>query len=159
MSFINPTAFRNRLNPAWLGPTLPQSTNRGNSLALVDPSATVNIQASGPIFPSPASYRAALLSSIRMIFGTRPGERLFLPDFGLNMDALIFETADTQTTTAAESAIRSAIEKFEPRVSLIRVDTQLTPNTNAIIFTVTMQVRGSTPDDVLSYSTSSSPTT
>src|SRR5690348_1105209 len=98
---------------------LPNVTKRGAPLTLVNPFATSNPQLPGPIFPSTPSYNAAIVSSLNMLFGTRPGERLFLPTYGLNLEALIFEALDEQMVTDAQNTIRAAIQRFEPRVQVV----------------------------------------
>src|SRR4029077_11460746 len=119
--FLNPTSQRVRTTPPWYGPVLPRVTNRRAPLALVNPFATSDPKTPGPIFPAAPSYHASIISSLNMLFGTRPGERLFLPDYGLNMEALVYEALDEQMTIDAQTTIRSAVERFEPRVAVVGV--------------------------------------
>jgi phage baseplate assembly protein W len=156
-SFRNPTTSRKTTVPSWFGPVLSKNTYFGAPLALVDPNVTVPIARPGPIFPSPMTYREALTSSINMLFGTRPGERLWLPGYGLNMDALVFEVLDSKTTASAQTAIRSAIESYEPRVAVVGVSINSDENNNQVYLSVTLQILGSTPDDIFTYSTSYTP--
>jgi phage baseplate assembly protein W len=93
-----------------------------------------------------------------MLFGTRPGERLFLPDYGLNMEALVYEALDDQMTADAQNAIRAAIDRYETRVQVIQVQVNKDANNNQVAFVITMQIRGSPPNDLLTYSTPSTPT-
>jgi phage baseplate assembly protein W len=70
-----------------------------------------------------ASGRVALVSdetdvdqAIRLIIGTAPGERPMRPDFGCDVHAYVFERVDAQTTGRIENAIRSALDRWEPRI-------------------------------------------
>jgi phage baseplate assembly protein W len=156
-TFFNPTSQRVRTVPSWFGPVLPVVTNRGTPLALVNPFATSDPQAPGPVFPSAASYRLSITSSLNMLFATLPGERLFLPTYGLNMEAQVFEASDEHLISDAQAAIRSAIERFETRVSIVDIVANKDVSKNAVSFLITMQIRGSTPNDLLTYSTPSTP--
>src|SRR5258707_5848118 len=112
-SFFNPTSSRVRTTPPWYGPVLTRVTNRGAPLALVNPFATSDPQRPGPIFPAASSRYASIISSLDMLFGTRPGERLFLIDYGLNMEALVYEALDSQMLADAQAAIKAAVGRFE----------------------------------------------
>jgi phage baseplate assembly protein W len=156
-SFLNPTSSRVRTVPPWYGPVLPRVTNRGASIALVNPFATTDPKKPGPIFPAAASYNAAIISALSMLFGTRPGERLFLPLYGLNMEALVYEALDDQMTADAQAAIKSAVESYIPQVLVLQVAVNKDANNNAVAFVLTMQKRGGSPNDLLTYSTPSTP--
>ncbi len=156
-AFFNPTSSRVRTIPAWYGPVLPRVTSRGAPLALVNPFATSDPQKPGPIFPAADSYRDSITSSLNMLFGTRPGERLFLFDYGLNMEALVYEALDDQMAADAQAEIRSAIERYETRVQVLQVQVNKDANNNAVAFLITMQVRGGAPNDLLTYSTPYTP--
>jgi phage baseplate assembly protein W len=92
-----------------------------------------------------------------MLFGTRPGERLFLPAYGLNMEALVYEALDAQMTADAQAAIKSAIERYETRVQVLQVQVNKDAENNQVSFVITMQIRGNPPNDLLTYSTPSTP--
>jgi hypothetical protein len=92
-----------------------------------------------------------------MLFGTRPGERLFLPLYGLNLEALVYEALDPQLISGAQTTIRTAVGQFEPRVQILDIQVNKDPESNQVFFVITMQVRGSTPNDLLTYSTPSTP--
>jgi len=156
-TFFNPTTQRIRTVPPWYGPMLPPVINRGAPLSLVNAFVTSDPQMPGPVFPSASSYRASIISSLDMLFGTLPGERLFLPAYGLNMEALVFEALDVQLTSDAQLTIRTAIQTFEPRVQIVDIAVNKDPQNNTVSFVITLQIRGSTPNDLLTYSTSSTP--
>lgn len=57
-------------------------------------------------------------SSIRMILTTAPGERLMRPDFGCRIWELLFEPINANTLGLMSEAVREAIGRWEPRVTL-----------------------------------------
>jgi phage baseplate assembly protein W len=68
----------------------------------------------------------AIARSVRNIILTSPGEKFFNPDFGSNVSKLLFENLDEVTALAIRDEIETAINNYEPRVSLI--DVEVTPN-------------------------------
>lgn len=63
-------------------------------------------------------------SSIRMILTTAPGERLMRPHFGCKIWELLFEPINANTLGLMSEAVREAIGRWEPRVTLedVRLD-------------------------------------
>jgi hypothetical protein len=68
---------------------------------------------------------ADVAESLRILMSTRPGERIMHPDYGCRLQDLVFETNSPETHSAAETAIRQAILFYEPRITLHRVDVDL----------------------------------
>lgn len=62
-----------------------------------------------------------IAESLRILMGTRPGERIMQPAYGCRLHDLVFEVMDGETRAAAETAISQAILFFEPRITLHRV--------------------------------------
>jgi len=65
----------------------------------------------------------AIARSIRNIISTSPGEKFFDPDFGSNVTRLLFENLDDISAISIRDEIENSINNYEPRVSLISVDT------------------------------------
>ncbi len=59
---------------------------------------------------------ADIVSSLEILLGTRPGERAMLPQYGCNLDELLFENLSTRLKTLMADNIQSAILYFEPRI-------------------------------------------
>lgn len=74
---------------------------------------------------------AAVYQSLDNIFMTMKTERVFLPEFGANLEDLLFEPMDFTTAVALLSYIVSAVSRWEPRV-FIRTDlSSVTPDYEA----------------------------
>ena len=57
-------------------------------------------------------------SSIRMVLTTAPGERLMRPEFGCRIWELLFEPINANTLGLMSEAVREAVARWEPRVTL-----------------------------------------
>ena len=65
----------------------------------------------------------AIARSIRNIVFTLPGEKFFNPNFGSRVSRSLFENVDEISASIINDEIRNSINNFEPRVSLINVQT------------------------------------
>lgn len=63
-----------------------------------------------------------IYQSIHNILNTEKGERLFLPDFGVNLEQYLFELLTWETEQEVYLEIHNALEKYEPR---IQIDTSM----------------------------------
>lgn len=61
-------------------------------------------------------------SSLEILLATSLGERVMQPDYGCNLDKLIFEPLNTTFSTFITDQIRTAILFNEPRVVLDNID-------------------------------------
>jgi len=66
-------------------------------------------------------HEADIASSLHILLSTSPGERVMVPQYGCNMDELVFESLDTRMRTLMADKIESAILYHEPRIELERV--------------------------------------
>lgn len=67
-------------------------------------------------------------SSLHILLSTAQGERIMVPQYGCNMDELVFENLDTRMRTLMADKITSAILYHEPRIDLERVQVDDDPN-------------------------------
>jgi len=65
---------------------------------------------------------ADIASSLEVLLGTARGERVMLPQYGCNLDELVFESFDTRMKTLMTDKIESAILYHEPRIELETVN-------------------------------------
>jgi phage baseplate assembly protein W len=64
---------------------------------------------------------ADIASSLEILLGTRLGERVMLPQYGCNLDELLFESLDMRMKTLMADKVESAILYHEPRIELEKV--------------------------------------
>jgi phage baseplate assembly protein W len=80
--------------------------------------------------------------ALHLILSTAPGERPMRPEFGCALHDLVFDTLDAATIGAMETAIREALDRWEPRVEVVGLDFDLDgAHQGRIVITVTHRVR------------------
>ncbi len=65
--------------------------------------------------------------AIRILLLTRPGERLFLDDFGAGLDRSLFEPNTVTTRQMLRDRITQTLQQWEPRIGLESVDVEPDP--------------------------------
>ena len=68
------------------------------------------------------SNEGDIQSSLEILLTTRPGERVMRPDYGCNMDELLFESLTTTFKTYIKDLISTAILYHEPRIELNKLE-------------------------------------
>lgn len=63
----------------------------------------------------------AIARSVRNIIFTVPGEKVFDPDFGTDINASLFELLDETSATVIKDQIKYSLETYEPRILLLDV--------------------------------------
>lgn len=72
--------------------------------------------------------------SIRIILGTRPGERVMRPTFGCRAYELLFEPRDSTTFSMLRKYVEDALAFWEPRITVLSVNPTLDENDDSAIF-------------------------
>ena len=83
----------------------------------------------------PVSGTDLLLQDISQLLLTIPGERVSRPEFGCKLRNQIWENIDDAATNGSAN-IRSALDKFEPRIRVTSVGSVVNRNTGLINFTI-----------------------
>ncbi len=65
--------------------------------------------------------------AIRILLLTRPGERLFLDDFGAGLDRSLFEPNTVTTRQMLRDRITQTLQQWEPRIGVEAVDVEPDP--------------------------------
>ena len=68
---------------------------------------------------------ADIESSLEILLSTRLGERIMEPNYGCNLDEMVFEAMNLTMLTYLKDLVENAILYFEPRIELenIEIDT------------------------------------
>ncbi|WP_109302614.1 GPW/gp25 family protein [Aquimarina sp. AU474] len=61
-------------------------------------------------------------SSLEILLSTRLGERVMVPQYGCNLDELLFENLNRTLVTYVIELIKTAILYHEPRIDVDRID-------------------------------------
>jgi phage baseplate assembly protein W len=70
----------------------------------------------------------AIRQALMLLLSTRPGERIMRPDFGCDLARLVFSPNDDTTAGLAMHEVRRAVERFEPRVTILGIDAGPVPD-------------------------------
>lgn len=65
--------------------------------------------------------------AIFLLLSTVPGERVMRPDYGCLVHRLVFSPNDDTTAGLAIHYVRRAVERWEPRVEILKVDANRNP--------------------------------
>lgn len=66
-----------------------------------------------------------IISSLEVLLSTRLGERIMLPDFGCNLDELMFKPLNLTLKTYVIDLIKTAILYHEPRIDAHKITIDL----------------------------------
>lgn len=97
---------------------------------------------------------ASVKQSIKTLLLTNRFEKPYKPQFGANLSSLLFDLADADTGAEIASAIKSTIERYEPRVAIQRLEVSATPDYNSVNVTVEFRVLSTDQVDTLRVSVS-----
>jgi phage baseplate assembly protein W len=65
---------------------------------------------------------ASVRQAVFLLLSTRPGERVMRPDYGCEVHKLVFSPNDDTTAGLAIHYVQQALERWEPRVQVLRLD-------------------------------------
>jgi hypothetical protein len=99
----------------------------------------VNVQGSLQL----SSSTPNLEESIRIILGTKLGERVYRPNFGCRIADLVFEPMNTQTLLRIRLYVEEALSMWEPRIILRDVITEPDPTEGIVNINIIYQPKGS----------------
>ncbi len=87
---------------------------------LTDDFAGIRISSTGGI--EMVAEQAAVRQSILLLLTTRPGERVMRPDYGCDLQSLVFSPNDPTTHGLAIHYVRQALQRWEPRIDILQLD-------------------------------------
>ena len=79
------------------------------------------------------SDEADIQLSLQILLSTRQGERVMLPDYGCNLDEMVFEPMTTTFKTYISEMVKTAITLYEARIDLNSVTIYDSNETQGII--------------------------
>ena len=86
--------------------------------------------------------KVAIAQSISNLLQTNTGERPFNPDLGSGIRELLFEQADWGTAAAISGRVRECLVKYEPRIKVLRVNSDPDYNTNGFDVSIEYEILG-----------------
>lgn len=67
---------------------------------------------------------ADIVESLQIILSTRPGERILEPEFGCNLDQMLFEPLNLTLVSYMREVVRTSLILHEPRIEVNDVSIQ-----------------------------------
>ena len=81
--------------------------------------------------------------AIRLILGTAPGERPMRPEFGCRISERVFAPANATTAGQLAYDVRTALERWEPRIDVDDVDVTFNAADSGVLYIdITYRIRG-----------------
>lgn len=80
--------------------------------------------------------------SLEILFSTKVRERLMHPAYGCDLSQLMFEPVNLSMLTYVEGMIRDAINLYEPRINLLKLNIDFSENEGKLLIEVHYEVRG-----------------
>ena len=85
---------------------------------------------------------SAIKQAIVNLLLTNKGERLMNPNYGSDIRRYLFEPLDYGTANQIKGNIRDTIERFEPRITVVRLQASPNYDDNGFDITMTYSIRG-----------------
>lgn len=104
---------------------------------------------SGEIFKK--TDAAAVKQAVKNLLLTNKYEKPFQPNFGGDLNNLLFQLADNDSMYEIDTVIKSALSRYEPRAKVKNIVTNLQPDANSISISLTFQVVSS--DEIVTLET------
>jgi len=82
------------------------------------------------------SDEADIQLSLQILLSTRQGERVMLPDYGCNLDEMVFEPMTTTFKTYISEMVKTAILHYEARIDLNSVTVDDSNEVNGMIILI-----------------------
>ncbi|MGK7872180.1 MAG: GPW/gp25 family protein [Xenococcaceae cyanobacterium] len=101
---------------------------------------------------SMVAEETSVRQAILLLLSTRPGERVMHPDYGCRLHQLVFSPNDETTAGLAIYYVQQALELWEPRIQIIRLDANRhATDLNKLEIILEYQVRGSQHQETLGF--------
>mgnify|MGYP001393784316 FL=1 len=132
-----------------------------NSLATANVATTRNVDykdidltftaktTSGEIFKK--NNAAAVKQAVKTLIMTNLLEKPFKPEFGGDIQGMLFELADDRASVTIRRNIVSNLKRYEPRAKIISLDVEAKPDNNAIAVDLTFKIVNT--EEVVNFST------
>ena len=72
-------------------------------------------------------------SSLEILLSTRLGERIMVPDYGCNLDELLFKPLNLTLKTFVVDLIKTAILYHEPRIDVTKIEIDPSDELNGVL--------------------------
>ena len=99
------------------------------------------------VFNQTFTQKEQVKSNLINVLLTEPGERVNLPDFGVGLKNLLFET--TIDTANLEARIDNQVQIYIPEITLISAETDFSPDEHILYIKITYRYNPSSEVDAI----------
>ena len=99
------------------------------------------------VFNQTFTQKEQVKSNLINVLLTEPGERVNLPDFGVGLKNLLFETQID--TNVLESRIDAQVQKYIPEITLISAEADFSPDEHILYIKITYRYNPSNEVDAI----------
>tara|TARA_Y100000022_G_C12980500_1_gene253338 strand:+ start:11 stop:427 length:417 start_codon:yes stop_codon:yes gene_type:complete len=99
------------------------------------------------VFNQTFTQKEQVKSNLINVLLTEPGERVNLPDFGVGLKNLLFET--TIDTANLEARIDNQVQIYIPEITLISAETDFSPDEHILYIKITYEYNPSSEVDAI----------
>lgn len=99
-----------------IGPKLPLNLDKKDGFLMID------------------NYVDEVKQNLKTLFLTAPGERVYIPDFGIGMRNYLFENRTANLDSEIKSRIKQQIDAYMPFVSIIDVQVWDSPDIENLLY-------------------------
>src|ERR1700733_14229995 len=85
--------------------------------------------------------QGSIQESIWIILATAPGERVMRPDFGCGLHHLVLAVNETAPLGLVKKVVRQALVRWEPRIDVLDVDTEVKGRGEVLLINIHYRVR------------------
>jgi len=101
------------------------------------------------------SGAACIRQAVFLLLSTTPGERVMRPDYGCDLNKLVFSPNDATTAGLAIHYVNRALERWEPRIVLLNIWADQNPESpNQLDISLEYRIRATGQRDTLHYTLS-----
>ncbi|GEK10250.1 GPW/gp25 family protein [Pseudoalteromonas sp. McH1-7] len=88
------------------------------------------------------SDEESVQQALNNLFNTRLGERVFHPEYGMDIEHLLFEIMDDEIAFNIQHRLNNAITQFEPRVVIMSLNVEMIPDEHIYSVNLLYSIKG-----------------
>lgn len=96
-----------------------------------------------------STNEAAIIRAVKNLVLTNHYERLFQSEIGSNISKMLFELISPLTANIVQREIYDVINTFEPRITNLKVDVDVSPDELSLIATIQFYIKNYTTSTVV----------
>lgn len=101
-----------------------------------------DVNQSNPFISERVNDEDSVQQALYNLLRTRKGERVFHPEYGMDIEYLLFELITDDVSLELEVRTKQAITKWEPRVQILSISVTPDPDNNTYELSMYYRIKG-----------------